>query len=111
MPQRALTLRDIATELGRSPNWVRLNWRNLVKNEGLPPPLLDSGRGADCSWSAAQFYAWQDQKLSKAMRATVAAYRAAFEAASAPDGKLLDTTIADATERLSHRYVKGGEAA
>lgn len=104
MPVRALTLAEVAAELGIPPRRFHTTWRELVAQKGMPRPLLD---GETPKWSAAQFYAWQDRRLSKEQRSAAAAYRAAFEAASAPDVSLLDTTAADQQAALEARYVRG----
>ncbi|MBJ7535310.1 hypothetical protein JDN40_14455 [Rhodomicrobium vannielii ATCC 17100] len=102
MPVRALTIQQVADELGRSRDWLHANWQRLVAEQKLPRPLLEGGA---LTWSAAQFYAWQDRHLSKRERVAAAAYRAAFEAASTADTSLIDTSVADARARLTERFV------
>jgi transposase-like protein len=104
MPQRALTIDDIAREFGRTRAWAYENWRRLVADGRLPAPLHGDGEGL--AWSAAQVYALLDKKLTKPQRTAAAAYRAAFEAAAASDATLIDTSEADARARLQQRYVK-----
>jgi len=108
MPQRALTIKDIAREFGKADAWIYENWRKLVDQKRLPAPI--SVEGERIVWSAAHVYALLDKALTKQQRTSAAAYRAAFEAASAPDASLLDMTVADASVRLQARYVKGQAA-
>lgn len=103
MPVRAMTMGEVARELGWSYKRFREGWRQLVNQEKLPAPLL----GAEPPrWSAAQMYAFLDKKLTKQQRAAAAAYRAAFEAASAPDASLLDQTVSTQTAALEARYMR-----
>jgi uncharacterized caspase-like protein len=104
MPIRAMTLSEVAVELGIPPRRFHRTWPTLVAQKGLPRPVLD---GETPKWSAAQFYTWQDRRLGKEQRAAAAAYRAAYEAASAPGASLFDTTAADQQMALEARYVRG----
>ena len=75
----ALTITDVARELGRSPEWLGRNYPMLVRSGKLPPPLLERG---GVTWSAPQVYAYLDKTVPPAMRKIAAAYRAAYEAAT-----------------------------
>jgi predicted DNA-binding transcriptional regulator AlpA len=77
MAARSLTATQVAAELGRSRDWLYANWRQLVTDEKMPPPVGEQGCLA---WNAAQFYAWLDRGLTPAQRAACAAYRAAMDA-------------------------------
>lgn len=77
----ALSLADVARELGRSEDWVARNWQHLADRKGMPRPLHPNGTLA---WSSPGFYAWLDKDLPPALRPHAAAYRAAFAAALAP---------------------------
>lgn len=103
MPLRALTLAEVAAELGLTPRRFHAAWMDLVKQKGMPKPVLE---GRAPKWDAAQFYAWKDRALPKTQRAIVAAYRAAYEAASQPSASLLDTSVAEQTAALEARFVK-----
>lgn len=107
MPQRALTSAEVAAELGRSHSWFLNHWRSLVRDKGLPPPLLE---GHAPTWSPAQFYAWLDRGLTKQQRAAAAAYRAAFEVVSAPDQSLIDQSISQQTAAGHARYANGNSS-
>lgn len=76
----ALTVPDVARELGRAPGWLYDNWQRLVSEKKIPPPIIEAG---GLTWSAAQLYAYLDKPLTPAQRAIAAAYRAAHDAAAA----------------------------
>ena len=96
----ALTVTEVASELGRSEVWLIKNWRYLHEKEGMPPPLHPSGT---LVWSAPAIYAWIDRDMPEALRPHAAAYRAAFHAARAPD------PIAQSRAELDARFA-GGKA-
>lgn len=99
---RALSLDEVAAELGRSPAWLRAHWERLCLGQKLPRPIHEMGT---LVWSAPGFYAWLDRGLSKEQRAVAAAYRAAFDAAgdlAGPDR----ARLADARARLDSRFVR-----
>lgn len=106
MSMRALTATDVARELGRSPDWLFSNWPRLVKEKRIPAPLLEAG---GLTWSAAQFYAVIDKRLTADQRAAAAAYRAALEAAksAAADLEQTDAVLA-ARDRLDQRFHREG---
>ncbi len=81
MPARALTLAEVARELGRTDDWLARHLPELIREEGMPKPLHRSGARV---WSAAQIYAWLDRNLPPKQRIAAAAYRAALEAATSP---------------------------
>lgn len=96
MSLQALSLADVARELGRSPSWLYDHWPALVAEKKIPKPLIEKG-GA--TWCAAQFYAFQDRDLTPAQRVAAAAYRAAVAAAE----KTTRETIGDADEIAAAR--------
>jgi hypothetical protein len=105
MTLRALTLDDIARELGRSIDWAHKNWERLVAAGKLPPPLVTSGSP---TWDPAQVYAVRDKALTPPQRAIAAAFRAAIDAAHMlPADALLNDQVADDKRRLDQRF--GGE--
>ncbi len=71
-----LNTAQLAAQIGKSKDWVYHNWKKLVQ-DGMPPPIQDG----QLIWSAVQVYAWLDRNLSDDLKITVAAYRAATEAA------------------------------
>lgn len=84
MISRAMSAEEVAAELGYSKSWVYENWKRLVAEGKLPPPLHEAGH---LVWSKAQVWAYLDRSLPKDMRALTAAHRAALEAASVPPAK------------------------
>lgn len=78
---RTLDLAALASELGRSPDWLYANWRQLVARDGLPPPIFTTGH---LTWSALQVWAWLDRRLPAHLRRRVEALRLA-EATLAED--------------------------
>ncbi len=76
----ALSATEVAAELGRSKDWLYANWKKLVRDRGMPPPLHAPQRGAELVWSRVQFFAWLDKDLSPEMKNRVAAIRTAIEA-------------------------------
>ena len=94
---QALSLRDVARELGRTEDWVQRNWQQLVADKKMPPPLHPTG---SLQWSAPGFFAWLDRDLPAPLRPHAAAYRAAYDAATAPP----QDDVADARERLNKRF-------
>jgi predicted DNA-binding transcriptional regulator AlpA len=101
----ALSAEDVAEELNRSVSWLYVNWRGLVSDHQMPPPLLNGQ--SPLSWSRAQIYAWLDRDLPKDMKQAAAAYRAAAAAAAnirhTPRSALQD---AEDQAALDRRYVK-----
>lgn len=77
--KQALSLADVARELGKSEDWLGRHWRQLVKDKALPKPILAN----HLVWSAAQVYAVLDKDLTPVQRVAAAAYRAAEAAARA----------------------------
>lgn len=102
MPARALTVTELAAELGRSKEWLYEHWQHLCEKKGMPRPLIEGG---SLSWSAPQIYAWMDRPLTKEQRACTAAYRAAFEAAIiAPKTLNVADELIEATERMNTKW-------
>ena len=101
---RALSAADVGREFGRTAEWVHKNWRELVASKKIPAPIIESGH---VTWSAAQFYAFIDRKLTAAQRAAAAAYRIAENAAATPQD--LDQIDAIAADRhiLDQRFARG----
>lgn len=81
MPARALTLAEVALELGRTEEWLARRLPQLIRQEGMPKPIHQAGARV---WCAAQLYAWLDRNLPPKQRIAAAAYRAALEAATSP---------------------------
>lgn len=109
MPVRALNAEDVAAEFGRSKAWMYENWKRLVKEGMIPPPLIEVGH---LVWSAAQVYAYLDKDLPPKFRTMVAAHRAALDAAfTAP----ADRVAGDEAERwrgqLDRRFAPKDKAA
>ncbi|WP_414462926.1 hypothetical protein [Hyphomicrobium sp. DY-1] len=103
--RRSLTAADVGREFGRTAEWVHANWRELVKEKKIPAPILESGH---VTWSAAQFYAILDRKLTAQQRAVAAAFRIAQDAALTPqDLDQLDAIAADRAA-LDQRFSHGG---
>lgn len=69
----ALSVRDVAAELGRSADWVLRN-RDALERKGMPRPVIDT---APYTWNAIQFYAWLDRDLPPAVSERCAVIRAA----------------------------------
>lgn len=101
----AMTISDVARELGRSTTWLHTHWRDLVAQKKIPAPLIEKGGAV---WSQAQFYAFQDRGLTPAQRVAAAAYRAAHAAALAIDRHTVDDadTVAAARERLDQKFAR-----
>ena len=93
MPARALTVEEVAAEFGRSKAWIYENWKRLVKDGIIPPPIIEAGH---LVWSAAQLYAYLDKGLPPKFHALVAAHRAALDAALAAPA---DRIAGDEAER------------
>ena len=100
----ALSLRDVARELGRTEEWTARNHAYLTQKKGMPAPLHPNGT---LVWSAPQFYAWLDSELPAALRPHAAAYRAAFDAAQASG---TDDDLAAARSRIKERISSGAGA-
>lgn len=77
---RTLGLQDLAAELGRSPDWLYANWRQLVARDGLPPPIFSTGT---LTWQAVHIWAWLDKSLPARLRRRVEALRLAEAALDA----------------------------
>lgn len=74
----ALTLDDVARELGRSRDWLARHHGDDVSLPGFPAPIHERG---GLVWSAPAVWAWLDRDLPDHLRAHAAAYRAALAAA------------------------------
>ncbi len=94
----ALTVRDVARELGRSEDWLARNWHYLCDKQGMPRPLHPNGT---LTWSPPAFYAWLDKDLPPSLKPHAAAYRAAFLAATS------DNDVARARQELDARFAGG----
>lgn len=101
MSTRALTIDDIARQMGRSRDWLSDHWRDLVAAKKLPPPLVERGTP---TWDAAQVYAMRDRHLPAAVRATAAAIRAAYDAAASPESALYEDELAQWRDKLDRRF-------
>lgn len=102
MTRRALDAEEVASEFGRSRAWMYENWRRLVADGALPPPVIEAGH---LVWSAAQVYAYLDKELPPKLRGLVAAHRAALEAAAAaPAERVAGEAIARGREKLDRRF-------
>lgn len=77
----ALTLRDVAAELGRSTDWLKHHWRGEVRAGRLPAPIHERG---GLVWSAPVLHAFLVRDQPPEIQAAAAAYRAALSAALAP---------------------------
>lgn len=75
---KALSAEQIASELGRSLEWLYDNHKRLARDKKMPRPIFADGT---LRWNAAQFYAWLDRDLPKDQKAAVAALRAVHQAA------------------------------
>lgn len=108
-----MTSAELGDELGRSDRWICGNWRMLVEQHGLPPPLLRTGDvGQPLKWNRAQIYAWLDRQLTPPMRAATAAHRAAMAAArQATAAEIEAGRVVAARERLDQRFAGKGDAA
>lgn len=96
---RALTLEEAARALGRSPDWLRGNWRQWHKDYKLPRPIHEHGT---LVWDAAGLYAWLDRELPAKQRPIAAAFRAAFLAAAGADARA-DAELVGWQRRLAAR--------
>jgi len=79
MPGTTLNAAEMAEQLGRKDSWLHDNWRTLVAEKRIPPPLL--GGAAPVVWDRAQVLAFKDRALTRPEQVAAAAYRAAREAA------------------------------
>jgi hypothetical protein len=106
MTLRAMTIDDLAAELGRTREWLSDHWRRMVKEKKLPAPLLERGSP---TWDRAQVYAVRDKALPPAARPMAAAFRAAMDAAHATpeDAAYHDEEAAD-RRRLDARFGGAG---
>jgi hypothetical protein len=106
MTSRAFTAADVGREFGRSADWIYDNWKKLVAEKKLPPPIVEAG---GLTWSAAHIYAFLDRQLTPAQRATAAAYRAALQAAMTAPGDLSELDdIQQSRARLDARRASRG---
>jgi predicted DNA-binding transcriptional regulator AlpA len=103
MTARALTLTEVAAELGRSPSWLQSNWKKMVARHGMPAPVIEGGL---LSWSAAQFYAWLDRDLPDELRPVAAAYRAALAAAADPASRISADENAAWRDHLDRKFAR-----
>lgn len=102
---RALSIKEVAAELGRSADWLQRHWRELVERKVLPPPLPGEGTLA---WSAAQLYAVLDKPLTREQRALAAAFRAAEAVARQTAGGEADRDEIEASRaRIATRFARG----
>lgn len=102
---RALSVDEVAAELGRSVDWLHRHWRGMVDEKKLPPPLPGGGALA---WSAAQLYAVLDKPLTREQRALAAAFRAAEAVARQAGGGLDDQDEIEASRaRITARFARG----
>lgn len=100
----ALTAEEVAAQFGHSRTWIYENWRRLVAEKRLPPPLEEAGH---LVWSAAQVYAYLDKDLPENLRALTAAHRAAMDAAAAaPKNFANDQTVESHRAALDARFRK-----
>jgi hypothetical protein len=103
---RALTAEELAGELGYSKTWIYDNWKRLVAEGRIPPPLLEAGH---LVWSKAQVWAYLDKDLPPKMRPLVAAHRAAEEAAArAPADHAAGETIERDRAALDRQFARSG---
>lgn len=98
---KALTVADVARELGKSAGWLYDHWQDLVAKKRIPPPIIESG---GMTWSAAQLYAFLDKPLTREQRAHAAAFRAAMEAASKDRDLDTEDEVAKSRIRLDQRF-------
>jgi hypothetical protein len=100
----ALTLAQVADELGRSERWLASHWRQMVKDGRLPKPILST----HLVWSAAHVYAVLDRELTPAQRIAAAGYRAA---AAAMRAAITNDTgaIAEHRARLEQQFTAKGK--
>lgn len=101
----ALNLTDTAALVGRSADWLRENWHDISKALKFPPPIHEAGT---LVWDRAQVYAWLDRDRPMRERAFAAAFRAAYDAASASDADLDDTVAASRRELDRRRRERQG---
>ncbi|MFP3921950.1 MAG: hypothetical protein ACLFU3_09625 [Dichotomicrobium sp.] len=105
MTARALTLNEVAAELGRSPSWLASNWKKLVARHGMPAPVIEGGL---LSWSAAQLYAWMDRDLPDDLKPVAAAYRAALAAAADPSARITADETQAWRDHLNRKFARAG---
>lgn len=103
---RALTLREAGALIGRSPDWLRDNWRLWHKTHRFPRPVLEHGTHV---WDLAQLCAWLDRDLPPRQAAAAAAFRAAYLAALAADPAAADD-LAAWRDRLARRRAANDRA-
>ena len=105
---RALSITDVAAELGKSNDWLYRHWETLAKSSGFPRPIIEAGNP---SWSAPHVYAWIDRHLPKEKRIAAAAYRAAEQAARAAMAHDPDTELTDADwgAKLQKKFAEGAQ--
>ena len=70
-----LTLRETASAIGRSTDWFRRHWRDMMRQSHFPPPLPPSDAGADPVWSRHHVEAWMDKDLPPDIARRVAVIR------------------------------------
>jgi hypothetical protein len=80
MPNCVLDAAQVGAEFGKSKRWMYDNWRRLVAEGRLPPPIEEEGH---LVWQAAHVYAYLDRKLTPQVQALAAAFRAALAAVPA----------------------------
>ncbi len=96
-----LNTAQLAAQIGKTKDWVYHNWKKLVQ-DGMPPPI----QKGQLIWSTVHIYAWLDRDLTGDLKNTVAAYRAATEAAKtvpeqAPDLIDWDAKIRERLENMN----------
>jgi hypothetical protein len=89
MATQALTINDVAAELGRSAAWVYANAHKL------PEPIISDGK---MTWSAPAFYAWMDQKVPENLKPLTAVYRALMAVAAMPRDAMQQQLTTEAAE-------------
>ncbi len=102
MSGACMTPAELADELGRSIRWVYAQWRHLVVDEGMPPPL--HGGATPLVWSRAQIYAWLDRPLTAKQRALATAHRAASDAIAGRGAREADQLAQDGA-RLDRQFL------
>lgn len=97
---QTLTVHGVAALLGRSPDWVYRNWKQLVGGEKFPPPILPDG---ELTWLRHHVLAWLDRNLSAELRRQVAVVRIAEIALLSRPDPGDGNFVAEASERIRLR--------
>lgn len=61
-----LTLAEVAVKLRKQRSWLYRHWKNLVSEQGFPPPI--PGLGKDRVWHAGAIEAWLVSTWPEALR-------------------------------------------